>query len=252
MADWLEQLTHEGYTLLLGVLNAAEVQAIRAACTSALADAATDRAVLAGHGGQPYGARNLFRLWPGVLTLARHPALAAALRRVLGPRGGLVRGLYFDKPPGDSWALPWHRDLTVAVQAHGRQGRFLRPTTKAGVPHVEAPAELLATLLTARIHLDDVTDHNGPLRVLPGSHNPAHPVQADDRAAVTLTCAAGDVLLMRPLLLHASGHSTPGCAAHRRIVHLECAPPPELSDGYDWHDFLPLYQRTECDPCDAA
>src|SRR5262245_4000455 len=196
MADRFEQLTDAGYALLPGVLTAVEVQAARAACAAALAVAAADRAVLAGQGGQPFGARNLFRLWPGVLTLARHPALASALRRVLGPRAGLVRGLYFDKPPGDSWALPWHRDLTVAVKRHGPLGRFDRPTTKAGVPHVEGPADLLATLLTARIHLDAVTDHNGPLRVVPGSHDPARPVQPGDRAAVTVTCAAGDVLLM--------------------------------------------------------
>ena len=62
-------------------------------------------------------------------------------------------------------------------------------------------------MLTARVHLDDVTDENGPLRVIPGSHR--YGTTMDGRAAqpVTLHCRAGDVLLMRPLLTHASGHA---------------------------------------------
>ena len=75
---------------------------------------------------------------PAAAALARHPRLHDPLARVLGPGAGVVRGLYFDKPPGDGWALPWHRDTTVAVKAHGRFGTFVKPTTKAGVPHVEA------------------------------------------------------------------------------------------------------------------
>jgi len=53
-----------------------------------------------------------------------------------------------------------------------------------------------------------------------------------------LTCAAGRVLLMRPLLMHASGHATE--PAHRRIVHLECAADAELPDGFAWRWFAPL------------
>ena len=45
-------------------------------------------------------------------------ALASALQTALGPGLGLVRVLYFDKPPGQSWALPWHKDLTIAVRAN--------------------------------------------------------------------------------------------------------------------------------------
>jgi len=81
-----------------------------------------------------------------------------------------------------------------------------------------------------------VTDGNGPLRVVPGSHDLGRAVQVGDREPVTLCCEAGDVLLMRPLLLHASGHSEPDHTEHRRIVHLEFAPTPDLPDGYQWHD----------------
>lgn len=233
MPDWFARLDRDGYVLLPGVFSPERVRWAADEWAAAMA-AADDGSILA-NGGPAYGARNLLRLWPDVMQLAREPALAERLLRVLGPGGGVVRGLYFDKPPGHTWALPWHRDMTIAVKAHGRVRAFAKPTVKAGVPHVEAPVELLADMITARIHLDPMTPHNGPLRVCPGSHRTDDTAVAD--GGVTVLCEAGDVLLMRPLLLHASGHSEPNHPAHRRIVHLECAPRPELPDGYDWHDF---------------
>ena len=85
------------------------------------------------------------------------------------PRPEWVRILFFDKPPGHSWALPWHKDYTIAVKRHGVEGTFTKPTTKAGVPHVIAPFEILDRMLTVRFHLDDMNEDNGPLRVLLGS-----------------------------------------------------------------------------------
>ncbi len=241
MTDWFDALEADGYTLLPGVLSDAEVDAARAGCAALLADPGAGPAVLAAAGGPAYGARNVLRHWPGAADLARLPRLAGPLSRVLGPAGGVVRGLYFDKPPGASWALPWHRDATVAVKAHRPPADgFGKPTTKSGVPHVEAPPALLDAMVTARVHLDAMTARNGPLRVVPGSHRTAADAPAADRPAVTVHCHAGDVLLMRPLLLHASGHCDADHDGHRRIVHLECAPRPELPGGYEWYDFVPI------------
>jgi hypothetical protein len=235
MSDWFDALDHNGYVVLPAVYHVDTIAAMSAACESALAAAAGDPAVLAGKSGPAFGARNLLRLWPGVVEFSRTPLLSAALLRVLGPVGGVVRALYFDKPPGHSWALPWHKDFTIAVKSHGSLGRFEKPTVKAGVPHVEAPVELLAKMVTARVHLDSMSEENGALRVIPGSHRgPEH------GPPVSLRCAAGDVLLMRPLLVHGSGHSAGDARSHRRIVHLECAQSAELPDGYEWHDFVTI------------
>jgi hypothetical protein len=233
MPDFLDGLFANGFAIVPKVLSLSEVIAAREACARALTGAEAASSVLADRDGAAYGARNLLQLWPGVADLARTPKLASLLTQILGPDAGLVRVLYFDKPPGHSWALPWHRDLTIAVKQHGSMGRFNRPTTKAGVPHVEAPRDLLATMLTVRIHLDDVTEANGPLRVIPGSHE-----TTADRAEVILRCRAGDAVLMRPLLLHASGHSAEGHTEHRRTVHLELAPSQELGEGYEWWEFV--------------
>jgi hypothetical protein len=257
-------LDRDGYVLLCDVLDAAAVARAAADCAAALEAGAADESVLTSKRGRAYGARNLLRLWPGAVDLLHVEPLASTLKRQLGEAAGVVRGLYFDKPPGATWSLPWHRDMTVAVKQHGQLGRFKKPTFKAGVPHLEAPVELLATMLTARIHLDAMTPENGPLQVVPGSHrltiardegdspvfageSSANPRTAQAKTGTvpprpmeTLHCAAGDVLLMRPLLSHASIQSAEGCTEHRRIVHLEMSPTERLPDEYEWHDWVGL------------
>ena len=233
-------LEADGFVLLPGVFTPDELAALVPEWDEVCLRHASDAAILAGEGGPAYGARDLLRLWPRVVELARGPNLFDALRRELGPTASVVRALFFDKPPGHSWALPWHKDYNVAVKAHGPLGAFQKPTRKAGVPHVEAPESLLSRMLTARVHLDDMTDENGALRVVPGSHRYYRASEDLPRPPVSVHCGAGDVLLMRPLLTHASGHCLTGTPRHRRIVHLECAASPTLPDGYEWHDFVPL------------
>jgi Phytanoyl-CoA dioxygenase (PhyH) len=42
---------------------------------------------------------------------------------------------------------------------------------KEGVQYAHAPAKALQRVLALRVHLDDSTSKNGPLRILPGTHN---------------------------------------------------------------------------------
>jgi ectoine hydroxylase-related dioxygenase (phytanoyl-CoA dioxygenase family) len=91
----------------------------------------------------------------------------------------------------------------------------------------------------ARIHLDDVTMENGPLKVIPGSHRTGKALTLDLAPPVHILSNRGDVLLMRPLLTHCSGKSHPDTARHRRILHLEFTASEDLPYGYRWHDFIP-------------
>ena len=239
MMDWRDQLATDGFAILPGVFSSDEVRKALAEWKTACARNFGDARILAGDG-LPYGARNLLELWPQVIDLALFPALRDPLVLVLGRAAGVVRVLYFDKPPGHSWALPWHKDYSIAVKEHRQVEGFTKPTTKAGVPHVSAPIELLTRMISARVHLDDMNDANGALRVIPGSHLSSHPDQDASREPLTIHCRAGDVLLMRPLLTHASGHSLRDGMLHRRIVHLECAPERHLPGDLEWHDFKAL------------
>ncbi|WP_439620968.1 phytanoyl-CoA dioxygenase family protein [Gemmata sp.] len=243
MGTWREQLEADGFALLPGVVSPAAVAGALAEWNAVSAANAADPAILA-NDGPAYGARNLLQMWPSVVSLVRVPSLREPLIDVLGPGAGVVRGLFFDKPPGHTWALPWHKDYSIAVAEHRGGTVLTKPTTKAGVPHVLASPEVIRVMLTARIHLDDATADNGALRVIPGSHVRYEMGRDDPRDPVTVCCQAGDVLLMRPLLTHSSGHSAPGANRHRRIVHLECAPSPALPDGYEWHAFHAIGDTT--------
>ncbi|MBI3737113.1 phytanoyl-CoA dioxygenase family protein [Candidatus Sumerlaeota bacterium] len=188
-------------------------------------------------------------LWPPALEVAIQSEIVRILSAIMGSDFGLVQAIYFDKPPDLPWSLPWHQDVAIAVKEHRIQSRrFGAPTVKQGVPHVEADAELLETMVTVRIHLDDVTEENGPLEVIPGSHRRGlipSSFSPDPGEGRKVLLNAGDALLMRPLLLHHSGSSKRGTNLHRRLLHFEYAPSPFLSDGYEWHNFIAADKKTD-------
>jgi hypothetical protein len=238
LAQTASDIARDGLTMLQGVFAPEEVSAILAALEGALTSPTGP--AIRGDEGTVYAARNILALWPDVARAWRRPPLPEILQHVLGLTFGLVRVLYFDKPPGQSWALPWHKDLVIAVRDNTLPSEhFRKPTRKAGVPHVEAPCAVLQGMLTARIHLDPVTEENGPLKVVAGSHRDGKRLSLTTGEVRTLHAGAGDVLLVRPLVAHCSNRSLPDTTQHRRILHLEFAASRELPDGFTWHDFVP-------------
>ncbi|MBL9168973.1 MAG: phytanoyl-CoA dioxygenase family protein [Verrucomicrobiales bacterium] len=174
-----------------------------------------------------------------VAELSRSRALLELVRPHLPLEPVCVRAIYFDKSSDTNWAVPWHQDLTLAVRARHEVPGFGPWSTKDGISHVQPPVELLEQMITVRLHLDDADASNGALRVLPGSHRwgrlSAERIQRLRAEQPEFLClaSAGDVLLMRPLLLHASGRSTRG--HHRRVLHLEYAGF-ALPGGLDWNE----------------
>jgi len=94
-------------------------------------------------------------------------------------------------------------------------------------------------MVALRLHLDKTDESNGALRVLLGSHKHgrlnAQDVQALKENGRVVTCAVpkGGVMLMKPLLLHAS--SAAHEPKHRRVLHFEYASC-ELAGGLEWFD----------------
>jgi hypothetical protein len=185
------------------------------------------------------GVRNLFESVPQVRDFARTGAMRAAAEAVLGPGCFAVRALLFDKTPEANWKVIWHQDLTLAVRERRSVEGFGPWTEKAGIPHVQPPTALLERMVAVRLHLDDCGAENGPVRVLPGSHRVGR-LGPEDIAAwrertapVECLVPRGGLLVMRPLLLHASSPAT--APAHRRVLHLEYAAE-ALPDGLEWHE----------------
>jgi len=171
------------------------------------------------------GTRGILRI-PEVMVLAES-LLADLVRPHLPAKPIPVRGIFLDKHPETNWLVAWHQDLTLALKKRVEVPGFGPWSVKEGVPHVQPPVGLLAQMLSVRLHLDDADSTNGALRVLPGTHRlgrlNAEAIQncRETREEVCCETKTGDVLLMRPLLLHASSRST--SKRRRRVLHIEFA-----------------------------
>ena len=206
----------DGFAVIEGVLSREEVEALAIAL-----ERVGDTAAVRRRGGI-FAVRNLLEVSEEVRALASADSVLALVKPIVGDACFAVRGILFDKVPGANWMVPWHQDVTIAVEAEG----FGAWSVKAGVVHVQAPAAVLEGMVSVRLHLDDCGEENGALRVIAGSHRRGRidEEQIEQfRGAGEVVCAVqrGGVLLMRPLLLHASSASRkPG---HRRVVHLDYA-----------------------------
>jgi ectoine hydroxylase-related dioxygenase (phytanoyl-CoA dioxygenase family) len=220
-------LHDDGFEIVSSVLTHAEIDELRAVLS--------DLDIAPGH-------RNLMRRVPAVRALAESEKISALLADCLVSKCFPVRSIFFDKAPGANWLVPWHQDLSIAVKEKRDAPGFGPWSVKDGVPHVQPPLPVLESMVTLRLHLDDCDETNGTLRVIPGSHrhgrlSAAQIAEMRGRAAEVLCAArAGDALLMRPLLLHASAEARE--ASHRRVMHLEYAASP-LTHGLEWAERCP-------------
>jgi ectoine hydroxylase-related dioxygenase (phytanoyl-CoA dioxygenase family) len=176
---------------------------------------------------------------PAIDRIAARSPLADIASEFLGRPAFPVRAIYFDKTAQANWKVAWHQDLTVAVRERVDVPGFGPWSVKDGIAHVQPPVDVLERMVTLRLHLDDCAASHGPLRVIPRSHTQGR-LSAIDISAVRArseeqVCVArtGDVLAMKPLLLHASSAATePG---HRRVLHIEYAADP-LPGGLEWFE----------------
>jgi ectoine hydroxylase-related dioxygenase (phytanoyl-CoA dioxygenase family) len=135
--------------------------------------------------------------------------------------------------------VTWHQDLAIAVKERVDTPGFGPWSLKDGVAHAHAPAGVLQRMLAVRIHLDDADCTNGALRVIPGSHLAGKLTDAAMEKLVATgkqvmcTARAGDALVMRPLLLHASSRAV--VPSRRRVVHIEYAID-ELASPLQWFE----------------
>lgn len=147
------------------------------------------------------------------------------MKKLMGEEVRPVRALLMAKGEGQQWGIDWHRDTTFAVAEPRDVPGFDGWVNKGAFYQVQAPLDLVARVLTLRIHLDAAGSEQGPLLVRPGSHrNETHPSRE-------VPAARGEVLAMHPLLLHAS--EPPRSVVPRRVLHVEWAAF-ELPEGLKW------------------
>jgi ectoine hydroxylase-related dioxygenase (phytanoyl-CoA dioxygenase family) len=182
------------------------------------------------------GARHLIAI-PAVAALANEHRLRSIASAVLGPHATAYRATLFDKSAESNWSVVWHQDTALPLRTRFESDGWGPWSVKAGIKYAHAPTAALRRILALRIHLDDSTETNGPLRVIPGSHQLG--VLSDDEvsrvahASTSVACvvARGGVLAMRPLAIHSSSRIT--TPAPRRVLHLEYAEQLEILPGIE-------------------
>lgn len=223
------RLSSDGFQIFRNVQPVGSIESLKAATA----------AVIAGEPVEPYGVRSIAERCPEVGQLLQESAIRAIVDTAIPEPWRLVRSIFFDKVPGANWRVGWHQDVTIAVREPPCRELtgFNGWTRKDGVPHVQAPAELLEKMVTLRIHLDAAGVENGPLRVIPGTHEnrfDSEQIREQIASGPQIECVvkAGDVLAMRPMLLHASHKAD--SPEHRRVIHLEFGPVNGLPAELEW------------------
>lgn len=169
--------------------------------------------------------------------LAATGVVGALAAELTSPETRPVRAVMFDKSAAANWAVAWHQDRVIPVRERCDVEGFGPWTTKDGLTHVAPPFDLLARMVTLRIHLDAVDSGNAPLRIARGSHRLGL-VKADEVAISaqnlrTEICLAqaGDVWAYSTPILHASDRADP--ARRRRVLQVDYADF-ELPGGLKW------------------
>lgn len=171
------------------------------------------------------GFRNLLKQCREVQEFANSKEIREIVITLQGERTKPIRSIFFDKTPASNWYVTWHQDLSIAVEKRIDTEGFGPWTVKDGTTHTQPPKEVLEQIVSLRIHLDPCPKENGAIKFVAGSHkngilDPADlPKIIDTNTATSCEAETGDVILMRPLILHSSSKST--SPDHRRVLHLE-------------------------------
>ena len=107
---------------------------------------------------------------PDVASLARTRQLLEIAEAALGKPARPFGATLFHKSPQSNWLVVWHQDTKLPLCERRDVPGWGPWSVKHGVLYAHAPAAALERVVALRVHLDDSTVDNGPLRVLPGSH----------------------------------------------------------------------------------
>jgi hypothetical protein len=171
-----------------------------------------------------YGARALLVARPELRRALAALELDHVAARVLGEPVLPIDALFFDKNAAVNWAVPAHQDVAVPVPAGTTDSSVRNLRVRHGTTYGEPPLEVLQELVALSVHFDAADENSGGLAVILGSHSRGRWLDADLRCIPTgafrhYDCHAGDILLMKPLIVHRSPRHTHPRLTAAAIVH---------------------------------
>lgn len=214
----------EGFSVVSGMFDDVEVGAI----ANMLVETALVRSRA--------GARHLMR-YPEIEQLAHDCRLLSIARGFLGAEPVPFRATLFDKSPQQNWLVAWHQDTALPLRQRLDVTGWGPWSVKSGVLYAHAPATALGRVIALRLHIDDSRSDNGPLRVIPGTHRVGVLSDADvgkhaqSIEPVECLVAAGGIVAMRPLIIHASSKASANRS--RRVLHIEYSDRISIEEGLE-------------------
>lgn len=153
---------------------------------------------------------------------------------VLGERHRPVQCSLFQKGKGARWSVTPHQDLSVPLASRVDVAGWGGWSRKENVWFAQPPVAFLEALVAVRLQLDADASETGPLEVVPGSHAKGRLASASVSryAEYRVKCLVPrcGALVMRPLLIHASGK--PLSPLPHRVLHFLYGP--SLPAGLSW------------------
>jgi len=232
--SYKQTLQQEGYAIIENVFTEEEVAGIVKAINNIDSSGAAFRKT-----SDLYAIRRFIKEVPAIGPLVFNHSLQTIIDQFFGKDYFLVKSIYFDKPGQSNWFVAYHQDLTISVDQKMQLEGYEQWTVKNDQFAVQPPVSLLENIFTIRIHLDDTDENNGALKIVPGSHRKGiyRPETIDWSREKEVICsiARGGVMIMQPLLLHASNRTINN--NKRRVIHLEFSNQ-QLPNGLQWAEYL--------------
>jgi ectoine hydroxylase-related dioxygenase (phytanoyl-CoA dioxygenase family) len=225
-------ISTDGFAIIEDIYTPEEIHAILSEINRADTNKSTFR-----KSSELFAIRQFLKELPLVVPVIFNKKLKALIESLFGTEYFVVKSIYFDKPEHSNWFVAWHQDLTISVDKKLDLPGYGPWAVKQNQFAVQPPLNILQSNFTIRIHLDDANEGNGALKVVPGSHLKGiyRPETIDWQAERETTCCvkAGGVMVMRPLLLHASNRTTNN--KQRKVIHIEFSNA-ALPEGLNWSE----------------
>lgn len=212
---------HEGFVVIDRVLSSRE-------CDSLVEQIAVDRYR------DRAGLRNLMSN-RAVRALAVSKPLTQLTKTLIGIDLVPYKATLFEKTGKANWLVAFHQDTALPLEKALDTNGWGPSSLKDGIRFSHAPTWALRKIVAVRVHLDASTPENGPLRVIPGTHNERvlddaeFEKIANQGPAVECPVGKGGVIAMSPLIFHASSKIKNHMP--RRVLHIEYAPSLDLGEG---------------------
>lgn len=188
-----------------------------------------------------FAIRKVLKEIPEIQPLIFNENLVRIMQSVGGEDCFVVKSIYFDKPEMSNWFVAYHQDLTISVDEKFEVEGFSNWTKKQNQFSVQPPNYILENIFTVRIHLDDTTAENGAVKVLEKSHLygicRTESINWSNEKEVVCEVNKGGVMLMKPLLFHASTRTTN--QMRRRVLHIEFSNL-MLNNNLEWSELLKI------------